>query len=80
MGREFLQRILRFLLLLGEAMAENWIQSAIKPSNKGKLRKELKTPTGKKIPKKKLQQAAKAPGKLGLRARLAQTLSRFKKK
>lgn len=66
--------------MLGETMAVKWIQDAIKPSNKGKLRAELKVPAGKKIPKKKLEKAAKAPGKLGMRARLAETLSKFKKK
>jgi hypothetical protein len=32
-----------------------------------------------KIPAKKLAVAAKKPGKMGQRARLAQTLSKFKK-
>jgi hypothetical protein len=34
---------------------------------------------GEKIPTKKLAAAAKAPGKMGQRARLAQTLSKLKK-
>lgn len=59
-------------------MAEKWIQSAIKPSNRGKLRKELNTPVGKNISKKKLDNAAKAPGKLGERARFAKTLKRIR--
>ena len=43
------------------------------------LRAELGTPEGKKIPAKKLAKAAKAPGKLGQRARFAQLLKGFKK-
>jgi hypothetical protein len=53
-------------------MAEKWIQHAIKKA--GALRAQLGVPEGKKIPTKKLAKAAKAPGKLGQRARLAQTL------
>jgi hypothetical protein len=53
-------------------MAEKWIQHAIKKA--GALREQLGVPEGKKIPAKKLAKAAKAPGKLGQRARLAQTL------
>lgn len=54
-----------------------WIQGAIK--HPGALHKELGVPMGKKIPAKKLARAAKAPGKLGQRARLAETLRGFKK-
>jgi len=54
-----------------------WIQSAIKKP--GALRKELGVKEGKKIPAKKLAAAAKKPGKLGQRARLAQTLRKLKK-
>lgn len=54
-----------------------WIQAAIgKP---GALHKQLGVPAGEKIPAKKLAKAAKAPGKLGQRARLAETLKGFKK-
>jgi hypothetical protein len=53
-------------------MSEKWIQHAIKRA--GALHKELGVPEGKKIPAKKLAKAAKAPGKLGQRARLAETL------
>jgi len=54
-----------------------WIQAAIgKP---GALHRELGVPAGEKIPAKKLARAAKAPGKLGQRARLAETLKGFKK-
>lgn len=58
-------------------MAKNWIQNAIgKP---GALHRELGVPLGKKIPKKKINAAAKKGGKLGARARLAKTLGKMKK-
>ena len=57
-------------------MAEKWIQKAVKKP--GALRKELGVKAGKTIPAKKLAKAAKAPGKLGQRARLAQTLQKMK--
>jgi hypothetical protein len=53
------------------------ISKAIKKP--GALRAELGTPAGKKIPAGKLAKAAKAPGKLGQRARFAQMLKGFKK-
>ena len=56
---------------------KNWIQSAIKKP--GALRKELGAKAGKPIPAKKLAAAAKKPGKIGQRARLAQTLKGLKK-
>ena len=59
-------------------MAEKWIQKAIKPENKGKLRKSLGVKEGQKIPAKKLAAAAKKPGVTGQRARLAQTLKKMK--
>ena len=55
---------------------KKWIQKAIKKP--GALRKSLGVPKGKKIPKKKLAAAAKKSGKLGQRARLAQTLGKMK--
>ena len=55
----------------------NFIQEAIKKP--GALRKSLGVKTGEKIPAKKLAEAAKKPGKMGQRARLAQTLSKLKK-
>lgn len=58
-------------------MAEKWIKEAIKKP--GALRKALKTKAGKTIPAKKLEAAAKKPGKMGQRARLAQTLRSFNK-
>lgn len=56
----------------------NWIKSAIK--HPGALHRELGVPQGQKIPKSKLAAAAKKGGKLGRRARLAQTLSGFNKR
>lgn len=56
---------------------EKWIQNAIKKP--GALHKELGVPMGKKIPEKKLEKAAKKPGKEGKRARLAETLKGMKK-
>lgn len=56
---------------------DKWIQSAIKKP--GALRSSLGVKSGEKIPAKKLAAAAKKPGKLGQRARLAQTLSKLKK-
>lgn len=58
-------------------MAKKWIQKAIKKP--GALHKELGVPMDKKIPAKKLAKAAKAPGKLGKRARLAETLKKMNK-
>ena len=53
-----------------------WIQSAIKKP--GALRAQLGVKGDKPIPAGKLAKAAKAPGKLGQRARLAQTLKKIK--
>lgn len=50
----------------------NFIQGAIK--HPGALHKELGVPQGKKIPPSMLAAAAKKGGKLGERARFAQTL------
>jgi len=57
-------------------MAKNWIAGAIK--KKGALRKELGVKEGQTIPAKKLAAAAKKPGTLGKRARLAETLKKMK--
>ena len=54
-----------------------WIQEAIKKP--GALKKSLGVAEGKTIPSGKLAKAAKAPGKTGQRARLAQTLKGLKK-
>jgi len=55
---------------------KNWIAGAIKKP--GALHKELGVSAGKKIPAATLAKAAKAPGKLGQRARLAETLKKMK--
>ena len=57
--------------------SKNWIASAIKKP--GQLHKDLGVPAGKKIPAGKLAAAAKKGGKVGQRARLAQTLKGMKK-
>lgn len=56
-------------------MAKNWISGAVK--HPGALHHELGVPQGQKIPAKKLAKAAKAGGKEGERARLAETLKGF---
>ena len=53
-------------------MAKNWIAGAIK--HPGALHKEMGVKAGHKIPKARLEKAAHAGGKLGQRARLAETL------
>ena len=57
-------------------MAEKWIKGAIKKP--GALRAQMGVKKGEKIPPGKLAAAAKKPGKLGQRARLAQTLKKMK--
>jgi hypothetical protein len=58
------------------AKSKNWIAGAIKKP--GALREELDVKKGKTIPAAKLNKAAKEPGKLGQRARLAKTLKGMK--
>lgn len=58
-------------------MPKKWIQEAIKKP--GALRKELGAKPGKNIPASKLEAASKKGGKLGKRARLAQTLKKLGK-
>ena len=53
-----------------------WISKAIKKP--GALRKSLGVKGDKPIPAGKLAKAAKAPGKMGQRARLAQTLKKMR--
>lgn len=60
------------------AEKKKWIQKAIKKP--GALHKELGVAADKKIPAKKLAAAAKKGGKLGQRARLAETLKKMHKK
>jgi len=55
-----------------------WIQKAIK--RPGALRRRLKVKEGQKIPAKKLAKAAKAGGRLGRQARLAQTLRKISRR
>jgi hypothetical protein len=57
-------------------MAEKWIQNAIKKP--GALRSAIGAKKGQTIPAKKLAAAAKKPGKMGQRARLAETLKKMK--
>ena len=57
-------------------MSKNWIAGAIKKP--GSLRAALSVKSGEKIPAKKLDAAAKKPGKMGQRARLAKTLKGLK--
>jgi len=55
---------------------KNFIQDAIKKP--GALRASFGVKAGEMIPEKKLNAAAKQPGKMGQRARLAKTLKSFK--
>jgi hypothetical protein len=59
-------------------MAEKFIQKM--HMKKGALHKEMGIPEGKKIPEARLAKAAQAGGKLGKRARVAETLKSFHKK
>lgn len=56
---------------------KNFIAGAIKKP--GALRKSLGVKKGQKIPAKKLAAAAKKGGKLGERARFAETLKKLRK-
>lgn len=56
---------------------KNWIASAIKKP--GALRESLGIKKGETIPAAKLEAASKKPGKMGQRARLAQTLKKMAK-
>jgi hypothetical protein len=68
-------------VLMGRGVVQKkkggWIKSAIKKP--GALRESLGVKKGEKIPAGKLAAAAKKPGKMGQRARLAQTLKGLKK-
>ena len=59
------------------AKSGGWIKDAIKKP--GSLRASLGVKKGEKIPAGKLAAAAKKPGKMGQRARLAQTLKKLGK-
>jgi hypothetical protein len=56
---------------------KKWIQGAIQ--HPGALHEQLGVPEGKKIPAEKLAAAAEKGGKLGQRARLAETLKKMHK-
>ena len=56
----------------GGVTKDKWIQGAIKKP--GALKKQLNINPKNPIPAKTLNKAAKAPGKMGQRARLAKTL------
>lgn len=58
-------------------MAKNFIKGAIKKP--GELHRDLGVPQGEKIPAAKLAAAAKRPGKVGQRARFAETLKGMSK-
>lgn len=57
-------------------MAKNFLKRAIK--RPGQLHRDLGIPQGQKIPAATLKRATKAPGKVGQRARLAETMKGFK--
>lgn len=61
---------------------EKWIQKALSgPKSKGKLHRALHVKEGEKIPKSKIKKAEKSKSpKLAKEARLAETLSRLRKK
>lgn len=61
-----------------EDKKKKFIQEAIKKP--GALKKTMGVEKDEKIPAKKLAKAAKAPGKTGQRARLAETLKKISKK
>jgi len=58
------------------AKDKRWMQKL--NLKKGALRKSLKIKKGNKIPLAKLKAAAKKPGKLGKRARLALTFRKYR--
>ncbi len=59
------------------AEKKKWIQEAIKKP--GALKKSMGVKEDEKIPAKKLAKAVKDPGKMGQRARLAETLKKMAK-
>lgn len=60
-----------------QKLGDHFIQSAIK--RPGQLHRDLDVPQGKTIPKAELAAAAKRKGKVGQRARFAETLERMHK-
>jgi hypothetical protein len=59
-------------------MAAKWINRM--HLQKGKLHSDLNVPAGMKVPKAKIASAAKMGGKIGMRARLAQTFAKMRDK
>ncbi len=57
---------------------KNWIAKAMPKSHKGALHSDLGVPQGQKIPKMKIAAAVKRGGKIGMRAKLAQTFAKMK--
>ena len=59
---------------------KKWIKDVVKKMDKGALHRELKVPEGKKIPKSKLEKAAKSKNpKEKKRAILAENMQKRKK-
>lgn len=59
-------------------MSKNWIQGAIK--HPGQLHRDLHVKAGENIPQKKIEKAAEGDGKVAMRARLALTLAKMRKR
>ena len=59
------------------AEKKKWIQDAIKPQNRGSLRKALHVSEGQKIPAKKLAVKSTDSPKMAKRKNLAKTLRGF---
>jgi hypothetical protein len=66
------------VLVREAAVAKNWIAGM--HMKEGALHKEMGVPSGEKIPESKLKKAESAGGKLGRRAKLAETLKGFHKR
>lgn len=60
---------------------KNWIQGAVKPENKGKLRKSLGVKKGERIPEVKLEKALHSKNKkTKKRAQFAENMKHLRKK
>ena len=60
--------------------SKRWIQRALKKHKRGALHKQMGIPAEEVIPLRKLESAAKKPGLLGKRARLALNLRKIRRK
>jgi hypothetical protein len=60
--------------------SKRWIQRALKRHKRGALHRQMGIPQGETIPLRSLQTAAKKPGLLGKRARLALNLRKIRRK